>query len=185
MAQLVSGLSKPQAGAEKLLVRGRSTLPRFGCWAMPHFDRGFVLIEAILAVLLTSIMAGVLVSISWVRGDGHRLSASAQTVAQDIRLVQQMNANQDGTGYSIIFDCSRERYLIVKGLGVSILKAVDLPGGIDLVYTGFEKNRLEFYTDGRPRPYGGHLVLCDQSGRSLYVIVQTMTGRVRVDAQPP
>lgn len=150
-----------------------------------HRSRGFVFFEAILAVVLVGVMVSLLAANSFGTKDYCKLLAFAQTIAQDIRLVQQMNANQDGTAYSIVFDCARERYLIVRGLGVSALRVVNLPAGVDLVYTDFADNTLGFYTDGKPRPYGGHLALRDRSGRYLYVIVQTMTGRVRVAAQPP
>jgi len=116
---------------------------------------------------------------------GYRLSAAAQAMAEDIRLVQQMNANQDGTGYAIVFDCSKERYLLIRRVGARLVRAVDLPPGIDLCYTNFELDTLSFYTNGKPRPYGGHAALRDRSGRYLYVIVQTMTGRVRVDTSLP
>lgn len=163
----------------------RAGLREFRLWEGVERLRGFTLFETLLALILIGATVSLVALGSYGAKGGYNLSAAAQTISQDIRLVQQMNANQDGTAYSIIFDCARERYLIVRGLGVSALRVVNLPAGVDLVYTDFADNTLGFYTDGKPRPYGGHLALRDRSGRYLYVIVQTITGRVRIDVQPP
>lgn len=126
-----------------------------------------------------------------------RLSTAAALVAQDIRLTQQLNMNQDAT-YLINFDCQNNKYYITRLTKVT--KRVNLPAGIELVRTNFDfddtasngyDNRLGFNTRGEPIRknsgylYGGHVVLRDKNGKLLYVIVASITGRVRIDTNPP
>ncbi|MBC7105566.1 MAG: hypothetical protein H5T97_06490, partial [Firmicutes bacterium] len=103
--------------------------------------------------------------------------------AADIRRVQEMNRNCDGKAYLIQFDCTNDRYLVKEGLRV--LRAASLPPGVDLVWTNFTYDQVGFDTRGVPVPHGGTLALCDGGGRYLYVIVASVTGRVRVAPVPP
>jgi Tfp pilus assembly protein FimT len=128
--------------------------------------------------------------------DQQKLYFTAYVMAEDIRLAQQLNINQDAV-YTTLFDCLNDRYFIQKN--VSAYKKTELPGGVDLVSTNFDfdnntrngcDNKLRFNTEGEPFRingflYGGHVTLCDQNGEFLYVIVASVTGRVRVDKKPP
>jgi Tfp pilus assembly protein FimT len=128
--------------------------------------------------------------------DRQKLYFTASVMAEDIRLAQQLNINQDAV-YTIIFDCQNDRYFIQRN--VYTHKKTDLPVGIDLVTTNFDfdnntgngcDNKLRFNTEGEPFRingflYGGHVTLRNQNGEFLYVIVASVTGRVRVDKQPP
>lgn len=128
--------------------------------------------------------------------DRQKLYFTAYVMAEDIRLAQQLNINQDAV-YTTIFDCQNDRYFIQRN--VYTYKRTELPGGIDLVATNFDfdnntgngcDNKLRFNTEGEPFRingflYGGHLTLRNQNGEFLYVIVASVTGRVRVDKQPP
>lgn len=156
---------------------------------------GFTLIESVVVILI----AGVILSCTFsIKGftDRQKLTAAASQVAADIRLTQQLNMNQDGV-YRLVFDCRNEKYYIIKGL--SVYKTVCLPSGIDLVATNFDfdnnsgnslDNELRFNANGEPFRIngvliGGHLSLRDKNGNFLYVIVASVSGRVRVDTAPP
>lgn len=126
----------------------------------------------------------------------HKLYFAASVIAEDIRLAQQLNINQDAV-YTVLFDCVNERYYIQRN--IFTYKKANLPGGIDLVSTNFDfdnnpgngyDNKLRFNTRGEPFRingylYGGHISICNKNGEFIYVIVASITGRVRVDRNPP
>ncbi|MDD4334956.1 MAG: hypothetical protein PHY77_05040 [Desulfotomaculaceae bacterium] len=126
----------------------------------------------------------------------HKLYSAASVIAADLRLAQQLNINQDAD-YAVIFDCVNERYLIQRG--VRKYKITNLPGGIDLVTTNFDFDNdsrngfdhlLRFNARGEPFRNngflnGGHICICNKNNEFIYVIVASITGRVRVDSKPP
>jgi prepilin-type N-terminal cleavage/methylation domain-containing protein len=158
-------------------------------------NKGFTLLETIVVLVITTIFVFFAFA-----ADKHfirqKLNAAAAMIAEDIRLTQQLNMKQDGL-YTMIFDFVNERYYIKKYM--VIYKKVDLPGGIDLIYTNFDfdnnpyngpDHRLSFNTRGEPVRangvlIGGHLSLKDKNDNILYVIVASLTGRVRIDTSPP
>jgi len=158
-------------------------------------SKGFTLLELIIVFSITILFlyfTPVLPRIF----DRQKLYYTACVMAEDIRLAQQLNINQDAV-YTTIFDCQNDRYFIQRN--VYTYKKTELPGGIDLVATNFDfdnntgngcDNKLRFNTEGEPFRingflYGGHVSLRDQNGEFLYVIVASVTGRVRVDRKPP
>lgn len=160
-----------------------------------YLNSGFTLIETVIVLLIASILL-TLAFATDKHLNSQKLNAAAAIIAEDIRLTQQLNMKQDGL-YTIIFDFVNERYYIKKYM--DIYKKVELPGGIDLVYTNFDfdnnphngpDHRLSFNTRGEPIRangvlIGGHLSLKDNDGNTLYVIVASITGRVRIDTSPP
>lgn len=140
---------------------------------------GFTLAELAVVVLISGFFLGFALMLPGAYRQ--KLAATASVLAEDIRLVQQLNANQDAV-YTILFDCPDDLYLIHKG--ARAYKKVKLPHGVDLVATNFDGNKLRFNTRGDPIG-GGHLSLRDKKGNTLYVIVAAVTGRVRVDGVPP
>lgn len=124
-----------------------------------------------------------------------KLHATANLMVADLRLVQQYSINGD-IDYSIHFDTVNDRYLINKGVYRS--RAAYLPGGVNLVATNFnfENNpdncdhKLRFNLRGEPvrkngALVGGHVSIRNKYDEYLYVIVASITGRVRVDSKPP
>ncbi|HAG08833.1 MAG TPA: hypothetical protein DCK87_04615 [Desulfotomaculum sp.] len=141
---------------------------------------GFTLLEVIIVVLIIGVLSGCALSFSGLINK-HNLTNAALIIAQDIRLTQQLNLNQNGA-YTILFDCSGERYFIKKG--VAAYKTVKLPSGVDLVGTNFNYNELGFSPDGAPFK-GGHLSVKNKNNHYLFVIVNPVIGRVRIDTKPP
>ncbi len=159
------------------------------------YSRGFVLVELVIVMMLAILILIFANSFSGVL-NSHKLNATAGTIAQDIRLAQQLNLDQDAV-YTVLFDCVNNRYFIYKDM--SLYKKVNLPAGVKLVYTNFDfdnnpgngcDNRLRFNSRGEPFRSsgilcGGHLSLSDKNGNYLYVIVASITGRVRIDSEMP
>lgn len=144
---------------------------------------GFTLMEIMVVVLIAGLLLGSSL-VCFRMFAQQRLGVAAALVEEDIRWVQQMNMSGDKV-YSLLFDPAADRYLITTGFGLAAVKVVRLPQGVELVATNFVSGTLGFGTSGKPYPRGGHLVLADRWGGFRYVIVQTITGRVRVDVVPP
>lgn len=159
---------------------------------------GFNLVEVVIVIFITAIISGLAFMFSGLTNK-QKLNIAATMIAENIRLTQQLNLNQDGT-YAILFDCSNEKYYIRKcEIGVPAYKVVELPTGIDLVGTNFDfdnnpdngfDHELRFNPKGEPFRKngilcGGHLSLRDKNKNFLYVIVASVTGRVRIDTKPP
>jgi Tfp pilus assembly protein FimT len=140
---------------------------------------GYTLAEVVVVLCITVIFLGF--TLVFPCANRQKLDAAAAVVAEDIRLAQQLNMNQDAV-YTILFDCHNDLYYIQKGVGS--YKKVQLPHGIDLVFTNFDSNKLRFNAKGNPNS-GGHLSLRDKNGSFRYVIVASLTGRVRTDKIPP
>lgn len=156
---------------------------------------GFTLIETAIVVFIACMILSLSLSYTNV-ADRYKLKTSASIIAEDIRLAQQLNMNQDNYLYTVLFDCYNERYYILKN--INTYKIVTLPAGIDLVQTNFDfdntyygcDNKLRFNIKGEPCNKsgflcGGHLMLRDKNGNNLYVIVASKTGRVRIDSVAP
>lgn len=147
-------------------------------------DNGFTIIE-ITVVLLIS---GLLVCTA---GSGIRkgtaffnLQYSAQKMAADIRELQQMALSEESSQYLIKFD--KDYYVMRKTahpLPV-IVANVDLPPTARIEYNNFPDQTLRLSAKGLPLQ-GGTITLRDQvTGKRRYVIIASITGRVRVSDQP-
>jgi len=143
---------------------------------------GFSFTETAVVLLVLAVVAGAM-GFAASAGTRQGLELAADMVAAEIRRVREMNRGCDGRVYVVQFDRWNDRYLVKEGLRV--LKIGSLPPGVDLVWTNFPYDQLGFNTMGVPVPRGGTLALCDRSGRYLYVVVTSVTGRVRVATAPP
>ncbi|GBF35402.1 type IV fimbrial biogenesis protein FimT [Desulfocucumis palustris] len=115
----------------------------------------------------------------------HALYSSALMLASDIRCHQQeaVGAENENATYQISFDTERDEYSLM--LATERLRTVLLPGSVDLVFTNFDYNLLKFTLQGAPVS-GGHVMLKDTvSGKSFYIIINPVAGRVRIDTVPP
>ena len=153
------------------------------CKLIRHLsEKGFSLIE-IGVVLLSSItLLAFTLSISGAFSR-QKLNAAASMMREDIRLTQKLCENQESSIYAIEFNPYNETYYIK--INTDIYKKVKLPAGIDMMGTNLPSSYLTFKSDGGPDGLGGHVTLGDNKGNKLYVIVLSVTGRVRVDTSPP
>ena len=156
---------------------------------------GFTLLELIMVIAITIIFL-CFITVFPRLFERHKLYSAAAVMAEDIRLAQQLSINQDGI-YTVVFDCWNDSYYIQRD---NILyQNSKLPGGIKLAATNFDfdnnagngcDNRLMFNSRGEPFRingylYGGHIIIRNKNGERLYVIVASITGRVRIDKEPP
>jgi prepilin-type N-terminal cleavage/methylation domain-containing protein len=157
-------------------------------------SKGFSLFEVSVVILVFGVLLlGVAVPQINRSFAAFRLESSAQSIAADIRELQQRNLGEEldeGSGtISIKFYPSVDKYHLKKPahpLPV-ILKSVQLPSSVDLVEAKFGSSwELSFSKTGAPFPGGGTVTLQDRVSRKFkYVIVAAITGRVRVSDCPP
>lgn len=190
-------LLKPDIAKPILLVK--YLLPVW-CYMVIHYlrkfdENGFTLLEFIIVFSIAAVFLSFTPAFYGAL-ERQKLYSAASVMAEDIRLAQQLNINQDAV-YTVLFDSVNDRYFIQRD--INTYKKVDLPGGIDLVSTNFDfdnaawngfDNKLRFNTRGEPFRingflYGGQISLKDKNGEFLYVIVASITGRVRIDRNPP
>jgi len=155
------------------------------------------LFEVVLALLIAIMFSGIALASSNL-ANRQKLNLAANLICKDIRLIQQQNADNNGT-YAILFDCCNDVYYLKKCETGAKCRKVVLPAGIDLTATNFDfdnnpnngcDNELRFNSKGEPFRNtgilcGGHLGLRNKNNKFLYVIVASVTGQVRIDINPP
>ncbi|MEG6615869.1 prepilin-type N-terminal cleavage/methylation domain-containing protein [Peptococcaceae bacterium 1198_IL3148] len=149
---------------------------------MINCHQGFSLIE------LTTTMAIVAILLMLAAPTYHnhlhekRLESAAVQIASDIRHVQQLALATESPSYQIRFYLNNGYYQTV--LGTKVLNTGYVPNGVKISYVYFNndssyRHTLRINARGLPTPIGGHILL--SSGDKIkYVIVASVTGRVRV-----
>ncbi|MDK2881439.1 MAG: hypothetical protein PWQ99_1214 [Clostridia bacterium] len=156
-------------------------------WRKHPNGNGFTLLE----VAVTLVIAGVLfacgaVELRMLRTD-FNLQFAADRLAADIRSVQQRALGEKTPDYYIDFYTHIDTYRVKKWDTPfsRVITEVRLPQGVDLYSTNFQDNRLVINAKGLP-PRGGTIILKSrETGKLKYVIVASITGRVRVSDRPP
>lgn len=112
------------------------------------------------------------------------LRVAAIELAAHIREVR-IAAIASGEGSGVVFFLFDDRYRLELPGSRRLVK---LPAGVHFAACNFPlelgRYTLSFRHTGAPNR-GGHVVLRDDKGRRLYVIVTPVTGRVRIDEKPP
>lgn len=155
-------------------------------------SRGFSLLEVSVVLLVFGVLLmGIAVPQMNRALAAFRLESNAQSIAADIRELQQRNLGEepDESITSLKFYPSVDKYHLKKPAHPLpiVLKSVQLPASVNLVEAKFGSSQeLSFSKTGAPFPGGGTVTLQDRvSGKFKYVIVAAITGRVRVSDQPP
>lgn len=148
-------------------------------------SRGFTLLEVMVVLAILSIVTAI--GIPNFRGHMHqmRLESAALQMVADIRYLQQlaMAKEEETSNYYITFTPGLNRYRLHRN--TPAFKIVDLPPGVNLESTNFENHRLRINIRGLP-PTGGTVILYSEGAKKhKYVVVSTITGRVRVSDTPP
>lgn len=147
-------------------------------------QRGVTLIELLLVLLL----AGVLLSIGMPRLDQlltqKALEKDARQMAWTLRTARQ-TAISSGAPQMVIFRPSTDRYRY-QGKTTSLSQGIHYMGNTTF-HNDYETHIIscQFNSSGLPLPRGGTATLQDDHGHKLYVIVNSVEGRVRVSDQPP
>lgn len=142
-------------------------------------QRGFTLIELIIAIAVISIIAGLALPVAGETLAKQRIDTAAHILEADIRSVQQMCIN---TTPDTIFPTIKplsNKYIIKKGS--NIIKSIDLPSGVNL--SGPET--LTFGMDGTPltdgQPLPTTLLMTSNDTSLIKKVVVSSAGRVRVE----
>ncbi|MBS4030490.1 MAG: GspH/FimT family protein [Clostridiales bacterium] len=145
--------------------------------------RGIVLVELIVVLVVMAMITATVVPLYQHMGRWSLRTAAAE-LAVRIRETRH-TAISSGQTCTIVFYEFSGRYKLDYPEGITW---VWLPEGVNYAGNNFplKDNRptLSFRYTGAPNQ-GGHVVLKDQKGNRLYVIVTPVTGRVRIDSEPP
>lgn len=146
---------------------------------------GFSLLELLVTAALITMICGM----SMMRlGSGlaeQELSAAALELAADLRWMQQVSTNSPasagGFPFFMVFEgAGRGGYLVRSG--VNVVKRMSLPASVQF---GNSPPLVSFAASGSPSPGGLTIILQSrQLGKSLYVIIAAVSGRVRVSGVP-
>jgi prepilin-type N-terminal cleavage/methylation domain-containing protein len=145
---------------------------------------GFTIIEVTVVLLIISIVFIAALPVTGKAASFFNLRHTANQMAADIREVQQRALSESCSLYMI--DFYPDKYVIKKSSHsvAIIIDAVYLPQGIRIDNTNFAEDQIRFSAEGTPR--GGTVTLRDQkTNKFMFVIVASITGRVRVSDQPP
>jgi len=153
-------------------------------------EQAFTLIELLCIIALLSLMVAIARPVMQNAGQKYNLKIAARTMATDMRRCQQ-TAIATGVPYCMEFIISEEFDLYhyrIKNCQTSKSERVKFPEGVKYRSTTFRVDggfpKLRFKPNGAPN-YGGTVVLTNNEGKVLYVIVTPATGRVRISPDPP
>jgi len=145
-------------------------------------NKGFTMIEIILVIALIGILASISLPIYRKTMAHHSLHSAARVISTDIRYTQQKSITERDS-YRLLFNTtSGTTYQILSTASNSKMKY--LPKGTKIIRTNFTDKTLTFYPSGAPSQ-GGRLVIENNFGDKLYIIVTPATGRVRISDKPP
>lgn len=122
---------------------------------------------------------------------GFELSATAREIVSDIRYAQHLSRDllrqgleQDIDNYNIYFNTVDDSYYVYKNLGEKI-KEYRFPKSVDLYETNFDKERVVVKMNGLINPGGTITIRSRKTGKLLYVVVASISGRVRISRDFP
>ena len=148
-------------------------------------NEGFTLIELLVTLAIMGILA--IAAVTNFSGTNLRknLDVAAREIMADMMYVQQKNINGN-TAYQITLSPSTHSYLVNVGLNTE--KTVLLPTGVAIMGS---VSTISFNNDGTLIGHitGGNdfvqLQLTSQTSQNRYIIVQLVTGRIRIDTVAP
>lgn len=146
-------------------------------------QRGFTLAELIVVLGVIAVIAGMaLPKISDWQAD-QELNAAAREMAADIRLLQQMTVNSGGVIPSMyLYTTPPYGYYTYRNL--TVINPVNrFPATVK--FSGATSGSITFSVNGRPVTGTGYLSTitlsrADGKGTSRQVIIEAITGRVRI-----
>lgn len=149
---------------------------------------GFTLLEVSISLIIMGLLFAVgAVEFRMSRSCFH-LQFAADRLAADIRSIQQRALSEKTSDYYFVFYPHIDTYRTKKWATPFslVIAEVKLPRDVDLYSTNFPDNSMGINDQGLPLPHGGTIILRNRAtGRLKYVIVASVTGRVRVSDNPP
>lgn len=155
---------------------------------------GLTTLEMLVVVVILGVLAVSFIPNGAAMLQAYRLSAAAEMVAADLRLVQERAVAGEGSNWRLVFNYGGDRHLyLIKRLpetgGRKILR--ELPPGVafggDVLVGSHGLNEVYFILDGTPNSGAVPIVVtlvAESGGRKLYVKVAGTTGRVLVSELP-
>jgi prepilin-type N-terminal cleavage/methylation domain-containing protein len=160
-------------------------------------EAGFTLPEILVVLVIIGVLAGV-ATISLNRNMAHwELRTAARTMVSDLRAARDLGLERGVTTRVYLYRVSSPMYYKLfyqEGTNWIEKKRVELPGRVRFAAqyidsSGFTKDCQEefrFSSSGNGVPtYSGTARLENTKGESWYVIVSSLTGRVRESKDPP
>lgn len=170
-------------------------------WRFEHYrsesgrsdTAGFTILEVTFVLLIAGIFfVGLAPGIKRISA-GTNLVLAADRMAADIRVLQQRALSEQSAEYFITFNPAPENTYRLKQSRHPVAETiafVRLPEAVELDTTNFEsagrRHMLLVSAKGKPSPRGGAITLRNKmTGQVKYVIIASITGRVRVSDSPP
>jgi len=151
-------------------------------------SNGYTLLETTITLLIAGIfLVGIVPGLKRFMA-GANLQMAADRLVENIREVQQRALSEQCAQYFILFNRSNGTYYIRKTASPEAvtIAVVRLPDTVAIENTNFDDNKLLISAKGLPWPRGGTITLRDKgTARFKYVIIASITGRVRSSDQPP
>ncbi|AQS58477.1 prepilin-type N-terminal cleavage/methylation domain-containing protein [Desulforamulus ferrireducens] len=156
-------------------------------------NKGFTLLEMVVVIMILGIVTAVALPNYGRPLSDYRLYTAARQMQVEIRSLQQrsLSLNDTELANSMQFGTGITTYSITEVVRASPssfqykTKQIKLPDGISIISTSFNSNRLNISKNGTVNN-GGTITLGNAvTGKRLYVIVATGSGRVRVSNALP
>ncbi len=147
--------------------------------------QGFSLIELIIIILIMGIIMAIAVPSMDNCLANYQLHTECLKLQQYIRSVSQEALVKDCDDYYILLYCDKDKYKIVAPSDNGNAMMIQLPDGVDLAFSNFTYNRINFSAKGKPVMGGCIRLESKKTDKMQYVIVAAITGRTRISDKPP
>lgn len=151
---------------------------------------GFTLVEIIVVLAISAVMTtGTIMGFKSLMA-ANDLRVAGNRMMQDIRTTQQIALAENSSEHSYFIQFYQDpanNYIIKRSATPLpiIIASVSFPTSVALVTTNFDSQMLSLSSKGIPAR-GGTITLKNQvNGKLSFVIVASVTGRVRVSDRPP
>lgn len=152
-------------------------------------EKAFTLIEISVVLSMLSIIAMLVYPQFNGLFDDIALEQAANQLASDIQYIKQKSVANDGKGLPKILISSNENCYYIYEKSYKIEKKIDLAekhnNRVEILGYNGTLNEISFNYLGTPTHCGTVAIHNNNNGKTKYVIVSPVIGRIRVDDTPP